>query len=98
MLEQRSSNVIFLTLDRLFTFILDTKTPDYYNNYDVLPGRNTQALLTRDFTILIARSIVTFLPAFKICEKLIPWHIEHQFTKEVTMASEVVSLNTGYSE
>ena len=68
---------------------------EFYKSLPLLPGANTQQMIQRDYIILMARVMCTYLPAFKCLAKLIPWHIEHEFTKEHSKVSEVVSLCYG---
>lgn len=72
-------------------FFLDTTPLQIYKDMTILPDKITHEILMRDFKVLVARSICTFLPAFKRCSKLIPWHIDHQYTAEMSTKSEVVS-------
>jgi len=56
----------------------------------IFPGANTQEVLGKTYKVLIARSIVTFLPAFNFLRKNVCWHITHPFTKEMSEKSQVV--------
>ena len=58
----------------------------------ILPGLNVQRVLKENFKVLVARTIVSFLPAFKSFQKLVPKHIKHMFTKEMTLKSEIVRI------
>ncbi|XP_066922839.1 uncharacterized protein [Clytia hemisphaerica] len=58
----------------------------------ILPNKTCLDALKKDFIILFARSVVSFLPGFAMFKKFVPKHIKHQFTKEMTQKSEVVPL------
>ena len=73
------------------TFFLVNRTEDEYQNMHIFPDSSTQDLLRKNFKILIARSIVNFIPAFKFLRKNVCWHIKHPFTEEMNQKSEVVS-------
>eukprot|EP00111_Clytia_hemisphaerica_P022832 TCONS_00067208-protein len=68
------------------------QTLEEFSNSDVLPGEQTHDILTKTFTILIARTLVKFLPAFKMFEKNVPDHIKHIYTEEMSKKSERVGL------
>ena len=57
----------------------------------IFPSLSTQDVLSKTYKILITRSIVNFLPAFKFLRKNVCWHIPHPFTKEMSEKSKVVS-------
>jgi len=63
---------------------------------DVLPGPSTQKTLEQNFEILIARSLVNYLPAFKPLKGNVNQHITHQFTKELSQKSQVVRKLQGW--
>lgn len=60
---------------------------------DILPGISCQSMLTRDYSVLISRVLVTYFEAFSMFSKLIPWHIPHEFSVEMQKKSEVVSIS-----
>eukprot|EP00111_Clytia_hemisphaerica_P013669 TCONS_00040191-protein len=70
----------------------DLRSADFYKNMDILPNGQAQRTLEDNFTTLIARSIVSYLPAFKSFSKHVPKHLKHQLTHEMSKKSEVVPL------
>ena len=58
----------------------------------IFPGLKTQEVLSSNYKILIARSIVNFIPSFKFLRKNVCWHIPHDFSKEMSEKSRVVSI------
>ena len=44
-----------------------------------------------NYTILVARTLVTYMPAFLQFRKVVPKHIKHEYTEEMSKKSEVVS-------
>lgn len=75
----------------MISLFIDLRTPEYYANMDILPGPSTQKMFAETTEIMIARSIVTYLPAFKFLNKQVCKHITHPFTREMSERSEVVS-------
>lgn len=59
---------------------------------DVYPGENTFSILHENYKILIARTMVSFIPAFKCLRKHVCGHIPHPFQDKMSQKSEVVSL------
>ncbi|XP_066924568.1 uncharacterized protein [Clytia hemisphaerica] len=58
------------------------RTLQEYRNMPIFPGLKTQEVLSSTYKILIARSIVNFIPAFKFLRKNVCWHIPHAFSKK----------------
>ncbi|XP_066919718.1 uncharacterized protein [Clytia hemisphaerica] len=58
----------------------------------IFPNSNTHDVLSKTFKLLISRSIVTYLPAFKFLRKNVCWHIPHPFSEEMSQKSQVVPL------
>ena len=53
----------------------------------------------RDFIIHVSRTIVAYLPFFKVDFKgLVPAHIPHRYSSVMSMKSEVVSTCTPFKE
>ena len=73
-------------------FFTDTRSHEFYKNFEILPGPSAQKQLHEDFKILIARAIVAYLPAFKEFNKYVNKHIIHTFTEEMSKKSEVVII------
>ena len=71
---------------------LDPKGTDQYKNITILPDENCQNMVTRDRIVLISRVLVTYFKAFAPLAKAVTWHIPHQFSKEMSEKSEVVSI------
>lgn len=65
----------------------DTRELKEYENIPVLPSANMNV-----YKILLARTITSFLPSFKVFSKYVARHITHPFKKEMTSKSEVVPL------
>ncbi|XP_066930033.1 uncharacterized protein [Clytia hemisphaerica] len=72
------------------------RTLEEYQNMPIFPGLNTQDVLSKTYKVLIARSIVTFMPSFKFLRKNVCWHIPHPFTKEMSEKSQVVPLGLSF--
>jgi hypothetical protein len=75
----------------IFYFILDFRSAEEYQSMSCLPTKNTFSVLNESYKVLVARSIVSFLPAFRIFRKYVTKHIQHPFVKEMTEKSETVS-------
>ena len=82
--NQSSSNKL------LFKHFKGIRTMEEYENMNVLPGPNTTFVLMESFKVLIARTIVSFLPSFKLFNKQVTRHIDHPFKKEMSTKSEIV--------
>ena len=57
----------------------------------ILHGVNTQNVLMENYTVLAARVLVTYMSGFFGFRKVVPKHIKHEFTEEISKKSEVVS-------
>lgn len=63
------------------------------NLYDILPTETDYKLLKQNFSTLVARTLVEYMPFFKEDYKgLIPQHIPHQYSRNMSTKSEVVSV------
>ena len=61
--------------------------------FDVIPGEEDYKALKQDFTILLSRLLVEHLPFFNSDYKgLVPSHIPHKFSNEMSKESEIVSV------
>ena len=47
--------------------------------------------LKKDFVTLISRILVKYIPAFQKYQSLVPAHIEHERSKEMSQKSDIVS-------
>ncbi len=68
--------------------------PKEVNVFDVIPTEEDYKLLKSDFSVLVSRAIVKFLPFFSSDYKdLSQSHIPHRYSMEISAKSEVVSFN-----
>ena len=79
--------------DRIDYSSLSSQKPTELNLYDILPSAEDYDSLKKDFTTLISRMLHTHLPFFgddfkNLAEK----HIPHQYSAEMCLKSEVVSI------
>ena len=81
--------------DRIdFSEYLDV-APQEVNAFDVIPTEEDYKSLKSDFSVLVSRAIVKFLPFFSADYKdLAQSHIPHRYSKEMSAKSEVVSILT----
>ena len=70
----------------------DNKTKEEYEKFSVLPDENDTTSVMDNFKFVLVRTIVKFLPALKDFQRIIPKHLSHPFSKEMSAKSEVVSL------
>lgn len=86
-------NVKFETGSCITTFKINLgiHKAEEYKNMNILPSANTNRVLVENFKVLIARTLVSFLPAFKQFTKQVTRHIDHPFKNEMSSKSEVVS-------
>ena len=69
--------------------------PQEVNAFDVIPTEEDYKSLKNDFSVLVSRAIVKFLPFFSSDYKdLAQSHIPHRYSKEMSAKSEVVSILT----
>ena len=73
----------------IFSFLVKQTHAEFAES-DILPGEQTHEILLKTYKILIARTLVKFLPAFKIFEKNVCKHIKHIYTEEMSQKSERV--------
>jgi len=62
------------------------------HSFDIFPGEDTFKMLTENYKVLLARSIVSFLPSFKFLKKHVCGHIPHQFQDEMSKETEFVRI------
>lgn len=78
--------------DRIDYSSLSGEKPTQVNLYSVLPDTTDYDLLRKDFTILVSRIIVKYLPFFNThFKKSVVQHIPHKYSTEMCKKSEVVS-------
>ncbi|XP_066910178.1 uncharacterized protein [Clytia hemisphaerica] len=70
----------------------DNKTTEDYQNFSILPSVSDSTEVLDDFKFLVSRSIAKFMPSFKMFQKVIPKHMKHDFSEEMSKPSEVVPL------
>ena len=73
-------------------FLLDHRPEEFYTNFGVLPNTDTCKRIKDEFVFLVAKSIVSYLPAFKPLKTHISRHIDHPFVKEMSQKSIVIPL------
>lgn len=61
-------------------------------NTDFIPSANLSKALINDMIPLVARIIVTHMPAFSEFRKCIPWHIEHKYSTKMEKATAEVII------
>ena len=86
---------IYSVKDKIDFSIFDQQLPtfDFKNLYDILPSPQDYIAIKKNFTMIVARLIVEHLQYFSSdFERLIPKHIEHTFSTEMSQKSEVVSV------
>lgn len=67
---------------------VDLKATDFES---FLPTASDSAKLKDNFGVLIARILVKYIPAYTTFSDIIPQHIPHQYSSEMSRKSEVVS-------
>ncbi len=70
-----------------------TGLPDFEEMANkLLPSKLDDAALARNIAILLSRLLATHVPFFKHAfSDVVTWHIEHEYTTEMSQKSEVVS-------
>ena len=59
----------------------------------ILPSEEDDANIHDEFAILVARIVCKHMTFFKnTYANVVDWHIEHKFSKEMSLKSEVVSI------
>jgi len=59
---------------------------------DLLPDKNVQANLVRNWTVLVSRAITKYLPPFQSFQDVVVRHIPHAYSVEMSEKSESVGL------
>lgn len=66
-------------------------TPEHIAD-TIIPSEEDDRILRDNIVTLISRVLVSHLNFFKFTfDKVVDWHIEHQFSKEMSEKSKVVS-------
>lgn len=90
---------IYAMLDRIDFSHLSAEIPTRPNMFDILPNKDDYKVLKRNFSIHVARVMVEHLAFFHEDFKgLLPDHIPHKYSTEMSMKSEIVCLNLHYPE
>ena len=83
----------FAVKDRIAFSNLSGEIRTEVNIFDVIPGEEDYKALKQDFIILLSRLLVEHLPFFNSDYKgLVPSHIPHKFSNEMSKESEIVSV------
>lgn len=61
---------------------------------DLLPTSNDSEELQKNFGILISRVLRKYMPFFSKFGKRVERHIQHEFSQEMSLKSEVVSCQS----
>ena len=78
--------------DRIEFCHLSSKAASEVNIFAVIPSADDLKCLKSDFTVLVSRLIVEYIPFFSEDYKGLPAeHIAHKFSEEMSRKSEVVS-------
>ena len=57
----------------------------------LLPSKESDSKLMEIMIMMVARSVVTYMPYFQFsCSDIVDWHKEHQYSKEMNTKSDVV--------
>jgi len=85
----------FAVLDRVQDPELDTETSqkpvEDIQLAEILPDRNVQSHLVRNWAVLVSRVITKYLASFKCYQDVVVRHIPHKYTKEMCEKSNSVS-------
>jgi hypothetical protein len=87
--------VTFAVKHRLPSLHLDdvwVKEARSLDPYTFLPSTTDLALIRRRMVTLVSRILVRRMPALVELEAHVSWHIQHKYTKEMAMKSEVINL------
>ena len=58
----------------------------------ILPDRNVQTRLVRNWAVIVSRVITKYLPPFQSFQDVVFRHIPHKYSKEMSQKSNSVSL------
>lgn len=59
---------------------------------EILPDRNVQSRLVRNWAVIVSRVVTKYLDPFKRFQGLVVRHIPHKYSKEMSQKSDSVSL------
>ena len=86
----------FLTFDRISTENLDNTTPqgklEDFELKEYLLTHEEQQQTRNEYIILVLRILLKYIPWLSTLKKLVPDHIEHTYSKEMSMKSTIISL------
>ena len=86
----------FAVLDRVQDPTLDTnksqKPVADIQLSEILPDRNVQSRLVRNWAVIVSRVVTKYLDPFKPFQGLVVRHIPHKYSKEMSQKSDSVSL------
>ena len=84
----------YATRDRVDFSRYSNEAPTEVNAFDVLPTEEDYKSLKADFSTLVSRMMVEHIPFFSTDFKGLPVkHIPHQYSREMSTKSEIVSDN-----
>lgn len=86
----------FAVLDRVQDPTLDTnksqKSVADIQLSEILPDRNVQSRLVRNWAVIVSRVVTKSLDPFKPFQGLVVRHIPHKYSKQMSQKSDSVSL------
>ena len=86
----------FAVLDRVQDVCLDNyssqKPVNEIQLADLLPDKNVQANLVRNWAVIVSRAITKYLPPFQAFQDVVVRHIPHASSKEMSEKSESVGI------
>ena len=59
---------------------------------EILPDRNVQSCLVRNWAVIVSKVVTKYLDPFKPFQGLVVRHIPHKYSKEMSQKSDSVSL------
>lgn len=87
----------YITFDRVSCANLDDKKPlvqdiNEFENTQYLLSEEEQKKMKEEYVILVVRILVEFFPCLKSLEGAIPQHIKHEFSKDMSQKSTIISM------
>ena len=87
----------YATYDRFETHDLDDSVPLVHNlkefdNVNYLLSKREMTQMKNDYVILVVRVLVEFFQCMKPINSVIPTHIQHKYSKEMSNQSEIIML------
>lgn len=98
------TNSDFLWITQYFTFNrvssagLDDTKPlvveinTYFSNSNYLLSKEELQLFRKEFIVLVSRVLVEFFPCLNPLKPLIPKHIQHHYSEEMSKKSVIINL------